>query len=249
MKVSERVLYRLRELIENQQLQVGDRLPAERKLCETLGVSRASLREAMQHLISQGILTAKVGAGSYLQKLPNHWSEQGIVQPISQLIEADPNYRFDVQEARSTLEGGTAWYAAQRATPEDLQKIRDCYARIAASQSQGKVDDAARADAAFHLAIAEASHNVVLIQMMRSLFDLLEHNVVLARRKIYSEAKQFDQLQDQHWVVMQAIERGDPEAARQAVCGHIEFIIQQVRNIDEAVARQQRASRLTRIDE
>lgn len=249
MKVSEKVLHRLRELIENQQLQVGDRLPAERKLCETLGVSRASLREAMQHLISQGILTAKVGAGSYLQKLPSHWSEQGIVQPISQLIEADPNYRFDVQEARSTLEGGTAWYAAQRATPEDLQKIRDCYARIASSQSQGKINDAARADAAFHLAIAEASHNVVLIQMMRSLFDLLQHNVVLARRKIYSEAKHFDQLQDQHWMVMQAIERGDPEAARQAVCGHIEFIIQQVRNIDEAVARQQRASRLTRMDE
>ena len=82
---------------------------------------------------------------------------------------------------------------------------------------------------------------------MRSLFDLLQFNVVLGRRKVYSESHRFDQLQDQHFNVMTAIERQDPEAARNAVCGHIEFVIQQVRSIDEEEARQQRASRLNRI--
>ena len=247
MKVSDKVVQDLRTLVEKNQMQVGDRLPAERKLCEQLGVSRSSLREAIQQLTSQGMLVSKVGAGTFLQQLPTNWSQYQIVQPLSNLIDEDPAYRFDVQEARMVLEGGTAWYAAQRATAEDLQNIRACYEQIAHFQILGDDDQAAIADAKFHLAIAEASHNLVLIQMMRGLFDLLQYNVVLGRRKVYTEAHCFDQLHDQHFQVMDAIERQDPEAARTAVCGHIEFVVQQVRMIDEEDARRQRASRLNRI--
>ncbi|WOE31733.1 MULTISPECIES: transcriptional regulator LldR [unclassified Acinetobacter] len=247
MKVSDKVVHNLRLLIEKNNMQVGARLPAERKLCEQLGVSRSSLREAIQQLSSQGMLISKVGAGTYLQQLPINWSQHQIVQPLSHLIDEDPEYRFDVQEARLILEGGTAWYAAQRATAKDCSNIRQCYEQISHYQSIGNDEEAARADARFHLAIAEASHNIVLIQMMRSLFDLLEFNVVLGRQKVYSEPNRFDQLQDQHFQVMDAIEHQDPEAAQQAVCGHIEFVIQQVRSIDEEQARQQRASRLNRI--
>ena len=247
MKVSDKVVQDLRTLVEKNQMQVGDRLPAERKLCEQLGVSRSSLREAIQQLTSQGMLVSKVGAGTFLQQLPTNWSQYQIVQPLSNLIDEDPAYRFDVQEARMVLEGGTAWYAAQRATAEDLKNIRACYEQIAHFQILGDDDQAAIADAKFHLAIAEASHNLVLIQMMRGLFDLLQYNVVLGRRKVYTEAKRYDQLRDQHFQVMDAIERQDPEAARSAVCGHIEFVVQQVRLIDEEEARRQRASRLNRI--
>jgi GntR family transcriptional regulator, L-lactate dehydrogenase operon regulator len=247
MKVSERVMHSLRVLVETQNLKVGDRLPAERKLCEQLGVSRSSLREAIQQLVSQGMLQSRVGAGNYLQQLPEHWSQQNIVQPLSHLIDEDPAYRFDVQEARIILEGGTAWHAAMRATPEDLANIRRCYDKIGRFQALGDDHLAANADAEFHLAIAEASHNLVLIQMMRSLFDLLQYNVVLGRRKVYTEHNRYDQLRDQHYQVMHAIERRDPDAARAAVCGHIEFVIEQVRAIDEADARRQRASRLNRI--
>lgn len=247
MKVSDKVVQSLRILIEHNNMQVGDRLPAERKLCEQLSVSRSSLREAIQQLTSMGILQSQGGAGTFLQQLSSNWSQHQIVQPLSHLIDQDPAYRFDVQEARIVLEGGTAWYAAQRATPEDLLNIRRCYEQISHSQGLGNDDQAAQADAKFHLAIAEASHNLVLIQMMRSLFDLLQFNVVLGRRKVYSEPRRFDQLHLQHHQVMAAIERRDPEAARKAVCGHIEFVIQQVRSLDEEDARRQRASRLNRI--
>lgn len=247
MKVSDKVVQSLRILIEHNNMQVGDRLPAERKLCEQLSVSRSSLREAIQQLTSMGILQSRGGAGTFLQQLSSNWSQHQIVQPLSHLIDQDPGYRFDVQEARIVLEGGTAWYAAQRATPEDLLNIRRCYEQISHSQGLGNDDQAAQADAKFHLAIAEASHNLVLIQMMRSLFDLLQFNVVLGRRKVYSEPRRFDQLHLQHHQVMAAIERRDPEAARKAVCGHIEFVIQQVRSLDEEDARRQRASRLNRI--
>lgn len=242
MKVSDKIVHSLRLLIEEQRLQVGDRLPAERKLCEQLGVSRSSLREAIQQLTSTGMLVSKVGAGTFLQQMPTNWSKYQIVEPISNLMDQDPAYRFDVQEARLILEGGTAWYAAQRATPEDRAKIRYFYEQMAHFQVLNDRQKASDADAKFHLAIAEASHNLVLIQMMRGLFDLLQSNVALGRRTM-----NFERLQEQHHLVLEAIEAQDPEAARLAVCGHIEFVIQQVRLSDEAEARRQRASRLTRI--
>lgn len=246
MKVSDKVVQRLRLLIEKSNVQVGARLPAERQLCEQLGVSRSSLREAIQQLITAGIIQSKAGAGTYLKQLPAHWSQHQIVEPLSGLIDQDPEYRFDVQEARMVLEGGTAWYAAQRATPNDLSNIRQCFEQISHFQTLGDDAQAAIADAKFHLAIAEASHNLVLIQMMRSLFDLLQYNVMLGRRKVYTTPQHFEQLYDQHFQVMDAIERQDPEAARKAACGHIEFVVQRVRMIDEEEARRQRSSRLNR---
>lgn len=247
MKVSDKVVQSLRMLIAEKNMQVGERLPAERKLCEQLGVSRSSLREAISQLTSTGMLVSKVGAGTYLQQTPVNWSHNQIVTPLSNLIDQDPAYRFDVQEARTILEGGSAWYAAQRATAEDLALIREYYDQISYFQALGDDEQASLADAKFHLAIAEASHNLVLIQMMRGVFDLLQFNVLLGRRKVYSETHRFDQLHDQHFRVMDAIECHDPDAARDAVCGHIEFVVQQVRMIDEEEARRQRASRLNRI--
>ncbi len=246
MKVSDKVVQRLGLLIEKSNIQVGARLPAERQLCEQLGVSRSSLREAIQQLITAGIIQSKAGAGTYLKQLPAHWSQYQIVEPLSGLMDQDPEYRFDVQEARMVLEGGTAWYAAQRATLSDLSTIRQCFEQISHFQVLGDDAQAAIADAKFHLAIAEASHNLVLIQMMRSLFDLLQYNVMLGRRKVYTTPQHFEQLYDQHFQVMDAIERQDPEAARQAACGHIEFVVQRVRMIDEEEARRQRSSRLNR---
>ena len=225
MKVSDKVVQRLRLLIEKNNVQVGERLPAERQLCEQLGVSRSSLREAIQQLITAG---------------------HQIVEPLFGLIDQDPEYCFDVQEARMVLEGGTAWYAAQRATPSDLINIRQCFEQISHFQALGDDAHAAIADAKFHLAIAEASHNLVLIQMMRSLFDLLQDNVMLGRRKVYTTPQHFEQLHDQHFEVMDAIERQDSETARKAACGHIEFVVQRVRMIDEEEARRQRSSRLNR---
>ncbi len=248
MKIVDQVVQKLSQLIEQQNMQVGTRLPSERQLCEQLAVSRSSLREALQKMNSKGILVSKVGDGTYLEKLPQHWSDEFIIQPISFLIDEDPLYRFDVQEARLVLEGGTAWYAAQRSTEEDRAKIHYYYDQVLHFQSIGDADKASEADANFHLAIAEASHNIVLIQMMRSLFNLLQYNVVLGRRKVYTDTHKFEQLHLQHFQVMDAIDRQDAQMARASVCSHIEYIIQQVRGIDEAEARLKRVSRLKRID-
>ena len=156
----------------------------------------------------------------------------------------DPDYRYDVQEARAVLESGTAWYAAKPPSEEDRQMIREAYERLLHYQAQAQDELSADADAAFHLAIAEASHNVVLIQMMRNVFKLLRYNVALGRRKLYADQQRFDQLNLQHAEVLEAIERRDPEAASRAVRQHLDFVIQEVREIDEAEVRRLRKNRL-----
>ncbi|KAA8734424.1 transcriptional regulator LldR [Acinetobacter qingfengensis] len=249
MRISDQLVKQLQHLIAQRNLKIGDRLPAERQLAEQLGISRPSLREAIQQLNSLGVLKSRRGDGTYIQVLPEQWSQQNIVDPINMLMEDDPLYRFDVQETRLILEGGCAWYAALRATEQDRAKIHRYFDEIALHQNQGDSAKAAIADAKFHLAIAEASHNAVLIQIMRSVFDLLRYNVFLGRKKVYSHPLSAEQLSDQHLQVMNAIDRQDAQAAKDAMCGHINFVIHFVRSLDEDDARLKRVTRLHRIQD
>ncbi len=158
---------RLRAYITEHQLEPGMRLPAERQLSAELGVSRSSLREAIQQLISNGMLISRRGGGTWIRQQLAPWSEQRIVEPIRQLLRDDPDYRYDILEARHAIEASTAWHAALRATDADKEKLQYAFDATLKLKESDDPDLAAQADVRFHLAIAEASHNVVLLQTMR----------------------------------------------------------------------------------
>lgn len=92
------------------------KLPAERQLAMQLGVSRNSLREALAKLVSEGVLLSRRGGGTFIRWRHDTWSEQNIVQPLKTLMADDPDYSFDILEARYAIEASTAWHAAMRAT-------------------------------------------------------------------------------------------------------------------------------------
>ena len=102
-RLAESLPARLRGWIDQHQLQPGMRLPAERQLAAEFGVSRSSLREAIQQLITSGLLKSKRGGGTWLCAAPEPWSEQRIVAPIRQLLADDPDYRWDILEARHAI--------------------------------------------------------------------------------------------------------------------------------------------------
>lgn len=91
----------------------------------------------------------------------------------------DPDYSFDILEARYAIEASTAWHAAMRAT---ATKKRFSFAL---KQRYEDPDIASQADVRFHLAIAEASHNIVLLQTMRGFFDVLQSSVKHSRQRMY----------------------------------------------------------------
>ena len=161
-RLADDVARRVRALIEEQQLEAGMRLPAERQLAAQLGVSRNSLREALAMLVNEGVLLSRRGGGTFVRFQHEPWSEQNIVQPLKTLLADDPDYSFDILEARHAIEASTAWHAAMRATDADKEKIRLCFE---ATQSEDP-DIASQTDVRFHLAIAEASHNALTLKYL-----------------------------------------------------------------------------------
>jgi GntR family transcriptional regulator, L-lactate dehydrogenase operon regulator len=248
MRLVDQIADQLQTLIREQGLKPGERLTAERKLAEELGVSRPSLREAIQKLASKGLLVSRRGGGTYLQAPPAAptaaWSENSLVTPLATLFVDDPEYRYDVLEARHAIEGACAWHAALRATDEDKVRVRDAFEATLQFNESENPDLAAQADARFHLAVAEASHNLVLMQTMRGLFDLLQSTVTRNRKEIYTVPHNFAQLTGQHRALMRAVLDGDANAARDAVTSHLDFVRTTVRTLDEDDARRARAMRL-----
>ncbi|MCD2165516.1 transcriptional regulator LldR [Comamonas koreensis] len=246
MRLADHVVEKLLALVQARGLQPGQRLPAERQLALELGVSRTSVREALQKLISQGVLSARRGDGTYVQTVPSADWLQEAMAPLAGLIESDPNYRYDVLETRHALESSTAWLAAQRATAQDKERIQRCFDVMIEHQQSGHAELAARADAQFHLAIAEASHNLVLVQVMQSLFTVVLSTVERNRHDMFrlSAPVTLQQLTVQHQSLMQAILEGDPQRARACIGEHLEHVRHTIQQMDEERARRERSMRL-----
>lgn len=249
MRISDQVADQLHQLVQQRQLQPGQRLPAERQLAEELGVSRTALREAIQKLNSQGILMSRAGAGTFVQALnaQHNALHSTLVVPLTPLIRHDPQYLYDVLETRQMLEVHTAWHAANRATPADKSRIQRRFDELLHFQHLQDTESAALADAQFHLAIAEASHNAVVVQVMRSLFDLMRNTVAENRRLMFEDnsTKVLEQLTAQHHRLMQAIVASDPEQARSEITAHLTFVHEKLSQADADAARRQRLNRLS----
>jgi DNA-binding FadR family transcriptional regulator len=239
MRLADQIAEQLETMIVEQGLKPQDRLPAERQLAEQLAVSRPSLREAIQKLISKGVLVSKRGGGTFVQTIP----KAGFVDPLVALFRENPEYRFDVLEIRYAIESNAAWYAALRATDEDKAHIQHCFTQMLMLHGSNNPMEEARADAAFHLSIVEASHNLVSLHIMRGLFDLLQNSISHNLDKLYIIPRVFEPLKEQHQALMQAVLDADPEAARLAAQVHLVFVEESLKSIDADEARKARALR------
>jgi GntR family transcriptional repressor for pyruvate dehydrogenase complex len=239
-KLADNIVEQLEAMILEGTLKAGARLPAERILAEQFGVSRPSLREAIQKLAAKGLLISRHGGGNFVaDSLGSTFSD-----PLMHLLENSADAQRDLLEFRHTLEGSCAYYAALRATEVDQQRLReafavlqDCYAR------EGTVSRAEEgaADASFHLAIAEASHNAVLLHTIRGLFDLLKRNVVTNIGGMYALRNETrDMLMNQHQELFDAIIGRRADEAREVIHRHISYVQ------DVLAEGQQEAQRLAR---
>ena len=242
-RLSDDIVSQLEAMILEGTLKAGERLPAERQLAEQFGVSRPSLREAIQKLVARGLLVSRQGGGNYVAaQLGSTFSD-----PLLQLLEDNPDAQRDLLEFRHTLEGSCAYYAAQRATPVDHQRLRAAYDALQACYADGSKATRAEegaADARFHLAIAEASHNAVLLHTIRGLFDLLKHNVVTNIGGMYLQRGETrERLREQHRELFEAIVEGRAEEARERSSRHIDYVREVLEEGQQEVKRLARAQR------
>jgi len=228
-KISDAIVEQLKELILNGNLKPGERLPSERDLVEQLGVSRPSVREALLILEAKGLVRGRQGGGTFVSDV----LAPSIVNPLADLIKDNPEAVSDVLECRHGLEELAASYAALRATPEDREKIREKFHELYDATKAKDMMRAATADADFHMAIAEASHNVALIHITRSLFDLLSNQMISNWEQLVTSDEYCEQIHDQHQYIYEAIASGEPDLARNAAHSHLSYIGRSLKDIGD----------------
>ncbi|MBW4709267.1 FCD domain-containing protein [Roseobacter sp. YSTF-M11] len=219
-KLSTAVVRQIEQLILRGILRPGERLPAERELAERLNVSRPSLRDAIGTLQDQGLLTARAGAGVYVADVLGSAFSPALVQLFARHDEAV----FDYLSFRRDMEGLAAERAARLASETDLRVVQAVFDKMEAAHTKRNPDDEARLDAQFHMAIIEASHNVVMLHMMRSMYQLLREGVFYNRQVMFRQRATRGLLLDQHRAINDSLQQRNPKAARQAVEAHLSYV-------------------------
>ncbi len=244
-KISETIASEIEHQLLEGIIQPGERLPSERDLAREFQVSRPSIREAILLLKSKNLLASRPGGGTYAKVSLG----DSLTEPLVDLLASSPAMAQDLLEFRHALEGISAYYAALRATDIDHKIIQLRFDQFCKSQYNPDSQKEAAADVDFHLSIAEASHNLVLLHVMRSMFELLHRSVELSFKNLYVDDKGREIIREQHQRIMEAILAGDGEAARANAYEHINFVKETLEKVSRQERRNQKSmERLQKIN-
>ncbi len=216
LTLSQRIERTLEEAIREKKLIVGSKLPTEREMCESFGVSRTALREAIRRLSARGLITIQKGSGMYV-------SEIKIEDAIDTLnlyydLKFDKNLLAQIIEVRSVFEPEIARLAALNRTDKNLNELSKILAEFEASDpdnTQLETD----LDNSFHLAISKATLNPIVQMTMEPIYSLLPR----MRNYIYGNIdgeKNFTL--KSHRALLDAIQKQDGEQAQLIMKDHLE---------------------------
>jgi GntR family transcriptional regulator, transcriptional repressor for pyruvate dehydrogenase complex len=211
-KLSERISRQLLETIIAGHYPPGELLPPERELAATFKVSRVAVREALSSLAAKGILSVRQGRGAEVNS-SDQWNT--LDPEVLMLLHGDKIFGQLVQ-MRLIFEPELAALAAENICDEELETLR----KLADLPDSDTVEQHVERDTAFHLAIARATHNPVLLVVLGSTSEILRES----RRRTFTAAGEMPRARRWHQDIYAAIAAHDPQAARQAMTGHIEQV-------------------------
>ncbi|MGV0849119.1 FadR/GntR family transcriptional regulator [Mycolicibacterium phlei] len=203
----DQVIEQLRASVASGEWPVGQRIPNESALVESLGVGRNTVREAVRALAHAGILEVRQGDGTYVR------ATSEVSGALRRLCGAE--WR-DVLQVRRALEVEGARGAAARRTDEDLAELREVLARRDAALA-GSTDEFARADAEFHLAVVRCSHNATLTELYRGLMEVITASVATGHEATVHVVD--------HGVLLDHIAAGDVEQAGRTAAAIIDSVL------------------------
>jgi GntR family transcriptional repressor for pyruvate dehydrogenase complex len=213
VRVSDEIVNQVKTLISEGKLKPGDRLPPERDLFKEFGVSRPSLREALNTLVAMGFLEVK-GKRTFIKSV----ASESMQDPLSLLIKTDTQKIFDLIEVRKALEAWGAFLAAQRATEEDIKQLENILEEMRKAFEQGRSWE--KQDADFHLGIAQATHNTIQTHIMSTIYDLLRESVA----RVFKDRSKAKKLLDHHNQMFSAIKNHSPDKARERTLEHLNYV-------------------------
>jgi GntR family transcriptional repressor for pyruvate dehydrogenase complex len=231
--VAESTARHLKDLILEGALSPGDLLLPERDLAVQLNVSRPTLRQGIKILEDEGLLVS-TPAGRSVASLGRE-----ITDPLIALIASHAEVVDDYLEFRATTERMAARLAAARANEVDRERLTACMERIDRAHESGVQRDEADADVDLHIAVYEASHNLVVLHTMRALSGMLRQGVIENRELLFSRPETRDQLRAQHRAIYESVMAGKVEEAGDAAEAHIHYTHRALNEIKASEARLQ----------
>jgi GntR family transcriptional repressor for pyruvate dehydrogenase complex len=222
-KISDQVFEQIRELIFRGQLKAGEQVLPERDLAEAMGVSRTSVRNAINKLVVLGLLEHKQGQGTFVRSPDTRGSN-----PLAAAMEVHDATIDDLLEVRMGLECNAAALAAHRAVKEDLAFMEASLEEMRAEVASGRLGT--EADAAFHMSMAYATKNPVHVYLMKNFYDFLFVGIKKNLSHLYEDPRNIDEILTQHSAIIEAIKKRDPLEASNAMRHHIQFVQDFFRN-------------------
>jgi GntR family transcriptional repressor for pyruvate dehydrogenase complex len=214
-RLYEQIVQQIEESILKGSLKAGDQLPAERELAIRFGVSRTAVREAVKALREKGLVEAYSGRGTFI----TDGTSQAVRQSFDLMVKiGQPEGSTDLAEVRSILEPEIAALAAERAEESDRATLREAVAVM--DRSLQDADAYIEADLDFHLALAEAAANPLILSLIDSIVGLLREQ----RLRIFQVEGGPQRGQIHHKRILEAMEKRDAKMARDAMKAHLEQV-------------------------
>jgi GntR family transcriptional repressor for pyruvate dehydrogenase complex len=211
------VVERIQTIVDQDQLQAGDRLPSEHELVDTLGVSRTVLREAIGRMEALGLVSVERGKGTFVGTQSSLLNCTRLVRSAMSITRKDLR---QLAEFRAAIECQAARQAAETATPGDVEELE----RLCAVMDREDVprEEAIEADFRFHRKICESTQN----ELMLSTLEVIQEFVIEGMIKTTPHPRNHARSQQLHRRILDAIRARDPAAAGEAMQIHMDSVHQ-----------------------
>jgi GntR family transcriptional regulator, transcriptional repressor for pyruvate dehydrogenase complex len=217
-KIYEEVAEVLIDMIKSGQLKSGDKLESVQQLAENFQVGRSAVREALSALRAMGLVEMHQGEGTYVREFDSKMLSLPVYIAVLMKKEDVKN----LLEVRRILEVGAVQAAAARRTDEQLTEIKEALDQMETANDQELGEEA---DFRFHMAIAKASQNELLIGLMNNVSEMMVTTMRETRRLwLYSEKSTLDRLWKEHQQIYQAIEAQDGTEAQNLMLDHLQSV-------------------------
>ncbi|MBB3907837.1 FadR/GntR family transcriptional regulator [Anoxybacteroides rupiense] len=220
-KIYEEVAETIFDMIKNGVLKPGDKLDSVQQLAENFQVGRAAIREALTALKAMGLIELKQGEGTYIRE----FDPTMLSFPISIAALMKKEDIAYLLEVRKLLEVGAAGVAARKRTERDLKAMEEALEQM--RQGIGNEEIGEKADFLFHIAIAAASQNPILVSLMNNISEMMIETMRETRRIwLFSKQATSEQLLEEHMNIFEAIQRQDVNAAQARMLEHLSNVEQ-----------------------
>jgi GntR family transcriptional regulator, transcriptional repressor for pyruvate dehydrogenase complex len=227
MSLIDQIVAEIEEKISTGQFKSGDMLASQDELAKTMGVSRASLREAFNRLQLRGLIEIKQGRGTFVRKL----TPGDFMSSLDSFLTIKKESAIELLEARFEIESSVAKMAAEKGDKKKILKIEESLIGMGKAIESNDLDKFIAEDVSFHVAMAESCNNQIMMKivailrrLMKQLIERVFYDVAVDKQELMHVTYNF------HESVYQAILNKDPEVAKKSMQRHLRDVMERIMN-------------------